>query len=184
MQIMALDIASHAMGICEGKIGDVPTFSTQVFHVEGGTRYEIGAKAVNWIATRLQKPAIDIGGQWQRPDFIYIEAPLAGGQKFHRSPDTAYLLGGLAMTIGAIASCKHIPVREGRVNTIRAHFIGNGNMPGEEAKRAVRKRCLQLGWEPKNNDESDAGALWHWACSQQSKSVQTSMNLKFSRAGG
>lgn len=171
MYIIALDIAEHNMGVAEGEVDTKPRLYSEKFWREGQTRYEAGSRILDWIANRLVA---------SRPDRLVIEAPLQGGPKFQRSPETAYLLGGMAMIVGAVCHMKNVQFREARVNTVRAHFIGHGNMPGEQAKKAVRKRCEQLGWEPSNYDESDAAAVWHWACSQVTKNVQ--MNLHLARA--
>ena len=54
-------------------------------------------------------------------------------------------------------------------STIRKHFIGKGNMRSEEAKPAVFRKCVALGWVNPNvdtdlsHDRSDACAGWSWA---------------------
>ena len=58
------------------------------------------------------------------------------------------------------------------VGTWRKAFLGSNSVPDHvrKAKRSkqwlkdrVHERCLDLGWEPRNKDESDALGLWAWA---------------------
>lgn len=171
MYILALDVSSSRMGICEGRPGEAPVFGSVSFWREGQAHEDAYGRALEWAAVRFKSLA---------PERVVVEAPLAGGRKFHHSPETAYLLGGLVAVIAATAWCRNIQYRQYRVNTVRAHFIGNGNLPGDQAKAAVMRRCHQLGWKPNNDDEGDAGALWDYACAQVTKSVQ--MDLRLARA--
>ena len=155
--VLALDVSSSRMGIAEGRVGAAPTFSSVSFARDGEGPEDACARAMLWAAERFRA---------FKPDWLFIEAPIEGGGHFHRDPQTSVLLWGLYFNIAAVAKNKSIQTRRANVRTVRAHFIGNGNMPGKDAKRAVAKRCKQLGWEPKNDDESDAGAVWDYACSR------------------
>ena len=54
------------------------------------------------------------------------------------------------------------------VSSVRSHFIGKGNLPGEKAKPLVFAKCQALGWIGKDDadqsfDRSDALAIWSYA---------------------
>jgi len=185
MKILALDISKSCTGIACGAPGSAPTLTSVSFYREDETRGETAARALRWIAEALPV-LLPVTDAVTHPGRVVIEAPLMGGQKFHQNPETSYLLGGLAMVMEAACRLKGKEVRLGNVQTVRKHFIGHGNLPGEEAKRRVKAQCLRLGWAPKNYDESDAAALWDWACAQVSKSSRTvqqeELNLKLARA--
>lgn len=155
--IMALDIAS-SMGLCVGRPGEKPRFEVIRLAKKDDEPLDVFGRAVGWAAERFMV---------EKPDRLYIEAPtqsLAMGGKTNAR--TILILYGLYAAIGGIARRKGIMVREGKVQTIRKHFIGHGNMKGPDAKRKVAEVCRMLGWEPPNHDAADSGALWHWACAQ------------------
>lgn len=176
MFIIGFDISGSSMGVCSGPVGSVPTFETHVLLRDGETRSETCGRLMGWWAERSQAIKAVHGDD---SIAVYVEAPLPGGPKFHRNPQVAYLLGGLACVVGAISFLREFKHREVSVQTVRAHFIGHGNMPGDDAKKAAKRRCHQLGWEPKNYDESDAGAVWHYGCAQQRpKAIQEQLKLR------
>lgn len=155
--ILALDVAS-TMGLCEGRPGETPCFDVIRLARPDDDPQDVFARAIKWAADRMYAA---------KPDRLYIEAPtqslVMGGRTNAR---TILILYGLYATIAGVARAKGVMVREGKVQTIRKHFIGHGNLKGPEAKRKVAETCRMLGWAPPNNDAADAGALWHWACSQ------------------
>ena len=86
---------------------------------------------------------------------------------------------GLRGCVMGVAHMHHIPFDQYEVRTIRKHFIGHGGLKRSEAKAAAIKTCQMLGWNPKNDDEADAGALWDYACSMQSRSHSISTTPLF-----
>lgn len=175
MHILALDISRNAMGVCWGDAGSVPRFQTIPLGKDMETRDETCGRLLEWIVTWVNFPD-------QRPDWVFIEAPLEGGPTAMRNPTTTMLLTSLADVAAAACKVGRIPYRFVRVNSVRAHFIGKGNLPGDEGKRLVKQRCLQLGWEPKNYDESDAGAVWDYGCQKMAPRSQGVLDLQRARA--
>ena len=164
--ILALDIAS-VTGVCEGRAGSAPQFYTMRFARDGDEHEEAFARALKWIAERLQ---VD------RPDAIFVEAPINPGAFVGRydeekgrvamttNPETTIRLMGLWAIMAAAAKVKGIRYSRVNVQSARKDFIGHGNLRGAEAKRRCFEICKLLGWEPKNRDEADAACVWHAAC--------------------
>lgn len=94
---------------------------------------------------------------------VAIEAPWLAPERDEHNVASPFYLAGAARLAGIRADCATV---FGRVGTVRRLFIGHGNLPRDEAKAAVMRRCRQLRWNPQNLDESDAGALWYWAMVQ------------------
>lgn len=92
---------------------------------------------------------------------IVVEKALAAGGG--GAAARVELAMGIRACVLAAAYHEQIPVKEYAVTTIRKHFIGKGNTPRAEAKRATIKRCQMLGWDPQNDNEADAAALWDYA---------------------
>jgi hypothetical protein len=147
--ILALDVASQ-MGVAEGRVGQVPRSYTVNLGDRDCTMAERAGKATRWIAERLM---VD------RPDWIYIEAPL--NPTASRDANSTIVALTLFGALAGPAQCKLRNVGQANVQTVRSAFLGHGRpkMPKERAKAM----CKALGWDPKNTDEADALAVWWWA---------------------
>lgn len=164
-RILALDVAGK-IGVCEYTVGSQPIFYTKVptseFDDKGSWGIaERGHRALNWIVDRMAVRDIDD---------VVIEANIQGlGTTNSES---------IAVTLGlfsVISSVVMRHVKKGRctlrivsVSTVRVHVLGrgNGHLKGTIAKPAVRSVLEAVGWNPKNYDESDAGALAHWCAKE------------------
>jgi hypothetical protein len=103
----------------------------------------------------------------ERFDRAVIEAPIPEQALGHQTNAWSTmlkfeLLGALKFVI----RCRHIELRFGNIQRVRKFVLGRGNVRSELAKPAVMQVCRALGWDPKNRDESDAGALFLWACNE------------------
>lgn len=110
------------------------------------------------------------------PDLIVIEAPI-GGKKVN--PPLIKMVGCIeacAYNRGVKTECTHL-------GTVRKHFLGRAYTKQDfphlseksaraEIKRMVMHRCTTLGWAPENDDESDAMALWDYACAHFGRGYQ------------
>ncbi len=164
MLVIGLDISATNTGIAEGEIGGVPRLYSKRFAREGATADEIGVLALKWIVDRLKVENariaagdIAIAIENEIPNFAF------GGATNHHTTD---VLIGLNRVIACVALTKGVPVRRYTTGTVRKFFIGKGSLKTKEAKRLVRKRCELLGWNPTNNDESDAAAVWAYECNR------------------
>ena len=167
MNIIALDLATKC-GVAIGCPGAKPIFLTEVLGKPGdhhGARFAQALRMMNRLIKEYQ------------PTFIALEAPIGvhgGGSK--KRPE---VLMGLRGCVMGVAHMHHIPFDQYEVRTIRKHFLGNGALKRAEAKAAAIKTCQMLGWNPKNDDEADAGALWDYACSMQSRAHSISTTPLF-----
>lgn len=154
--ILALDLA-NGFGWASGSPGTHPFVGSGRFAPEGSSQAAIGAAATKWLADRLAV---------EKPYAIYIERPrLHTVAKGTSSYQSIYALLGLCYLAAAVAHLRGVyRVEAVEVRQVREHFIGKGSLPGPEAKKLVSERCAQLGWETANNDESDALAIWDFAC--------------------
>lgn len=154
-RILAIDLAGKA-GVCDWKVGEKPTFYTIQIGAEDEEGFDAwrrkSVRAMRWIASRLQVNDIDD---------VVIEAPRQGGwgdTNANTTASTFILLGAILGPVGL----RSVTCSPGKVQTVRKHFIGHGNLRKEVAKPRVRQTCEAIGWSVKNYDESDAGALAHW----------------------
>ena len=150
---MALDIATN-LGFCMGpEVGKAPRFGTlELPGVHSDDLIDRSEVAIyDWLF-----PVVRMVGA----KIVVIEAPFIHPQRDEHNNAAAFFLVGAARVAGRKAGAKVVLQR---VQTVRACFIGNGNLKRDEAKALVFSRCVQLGWAPKNHDEADAGALWYWA---------------------
>ncbi|KAB0269012.1 hypothetical protein [Microvirga brassicacearum] len=159
--ILGLDVAS-AMGVCDWEVGNRPTFYTIKLGGDDEQGFDAWTRkckrATRWIVDRLKASHVDQ---------IIIEAPIEAGNTGNTNANTTaikYLL--LGALLGPIGLKSSVTVRGARVQTVRKHFIGHGNLKGPEAKRLVRNVCREIGWDPNNNDESDAAAVAHWRANE------------------
>lgn len=153
--ILAIDLAGKA-GVCDWKVGQKPTFYTIPVGAEDEEGFDAwrrkAVRATRWIASRLKLNDVDD---------VVIEAPVQGmwgNTNANTTASTFLLLGAVLGPIGLRA----VTCTPGKVQTVRKHFIGHGQLKKEIAKPRVRQTCEAIGWAVSNYDEADAGALAHW----------------------
>lgn len=167
--IIALDLAGNC-GIAEGCAGEKPLLSTERFTREGDGILDAPARGIGFIANRLAAERWIDGKLYGRGEAmeaglvrLAIEEPIPtvarGAQAFGA---TMRLIGA----VGGFANRRDVMVRLVASQTVRARFLGKGNLRREEAKAEARRVCTALGWEPKSDDAADAGALWWFVCHQ------------------
>ena len=134
--ILALDLAKQ-LGFCVGKPGHKPTMgsvSLKTRSLHEGAKFCV---LVDWLAPMIKE---------HRPFRIIYEAALIG----------------YANIVDMMAHRWGIEVVKSASSTARKHFIGNGRHP--DAKPEVMRECQRRGWDPIDNNASDAAALWDMAC--------------------
>lgn len=157
--VLALDLASR-FGWAEGANGHKPICGSKRCAIEGAGTPEIFGNYTKWLSQKLIN---------RTPDVLVYEAPLATNiLRGKTNVRTSRILFGLAAITEGIAYRMGVrSIREATVNEVRRHFIGNGNLPGDQAKRAVGVRCRQLGYEIDDHNAGDAAALWDYTCSMR-----------------
>ncbi|WP_065755233.1 hypothetical protein [Bradyrhizobium paxllaeri] len=164
-KILTFDFARRT-GWCFGCPGEEPRFGSIRFASAGASHEAIFGHAINWAQAMFTELA---------PDQYVYEEPMQfrGGKSRAGNDEIAY---GLPAIIQGVAHNLGIhDARKARVQDVRLHFI-HRNPKREIAKRETMQRCRLFGWEVRDDNEADACALWHYACtSQDSKlAIQTS----------
>lgn len=95
---------------------------------------------------------------------LFASIEKGGTQAAFRMGATDATIGFLRGAIGVVEACAQrakVPRIEGvSVQEARRQLLGPGRIPKGEGKYIVSERCRVLGWEHKNQDESDALAIW------------------------
>ncbi len=166
MKILALDVATKT-GVCVGVPG---ANRPRAWTVDLG-KSPIQRKLSNALV--MTQGLITA----HKPDLIVIEAPI-GGQKVNAS---------LIKMVGCIEGCafnRGVKTHSVSLATVRKRFLGKAftkrdfpHLSEKDARVAVKRlvvdRCRLIGWEPENDDEADAMALWDWGMAEMVKSYQT-----------
>ena len=151
MKILAFDLATNT-GVAFGGTSGVPIAMTYVLG-DAGAKHGARFTELLIVTRKLIK-------QFE-PDVIVIEEAIAGGAVGDKN--RVRLAMGLRAIVLSAAFVANITTHELPVSTIRKHFIGQGNLPGEKAKQATVSRCERLGWPVRNDNEADALAAWDYA---------------------
>ena len=124
-------------------------------HLEDyGTRYVFFS---DWLAEQIE---------FHKPDWVAYEAQIPQFDHKKSNHHTAVLIWGLIAMCEAETRRAGLPCWSYSVTDVKMHLTGDGSAP----KQLVFDCCKRLGWEPKNFDESDAGALWALAhCDEDPK---------------
>ena len=157
-KILALDLASKT-GVCFGRVGETPRFTTVNFTREGEAAsidgcWEAASRVIVWASDFTKVEQIDR---------VVIEAPIPERALGHQTNAWSTMLKFFIIgTMGGALKCRQIPVSAANIGQVRKHCLGFGNsrLPKEQAKPAIMTVCKALGFNPKNHDESDAGALF------------------------
>ncbi len=149
--VLFLDIATRT-GWCEGVPGGKPFYGSFVVSKDGDASDKY-LGMLRWVGQRCKA---------FRPNALFYEAPLA------RNAKTAELLMGLAANACSAARGTGVwRVEKVHPSTVKAFFLPKGApRTGSATKYAVIDRCRELGFDPKNDDEADAIAGWHYACAR------------------
>lgn len=154
--ILALDLSKSSTGFAYGRPDGKPRSGSVQFGTPQHTDAEVGAKAMRWLGNDV--PVL-LGGV---PDVVAIEAAWEG-HGGHSAHTSAVLLGlQFTMASAALLFTKRQPEMV-KVGDARRTFTGRAGYAKGEAKPAVQRRCLDLGWldlESLQSDRADALCVW------------------------
>jgi len=155
MIIAALDLATKT-GVAVGPIGGQPELWTLDLESKGEAKFHATRlMQIQGLAHRLISE--------QGVGFIAIEKPFVAS---HNNWETTLLTIGLTANVLSWAARKGIPVDIIPAQTVAKHFTGSGKMKRDEKKAAILAECRARGWDPKDDNQADAAALWDLACSR------------------
>lgn len=155
MIIAALDLATKT-GVAVGPPGGRPELwtldlkshrevrfhATRMMRIQGLTHQLITTRSVTAIA--IEKPFVAAHNSWE----------------------VTLLTIGLTANVLSWAARKNIPVEIIPAQTVAKHFIGSGKLKRGDKKAAILAECRARGWEPEDDNQADAAALWDLACSR------------------
>jgi hypothetical protein len=155
LRLLGIDGATK-FGWAYGPTDGVPLSGHGVFG-EAGNHPEIFAGAMHWVKRFTSEHPVDA---------VVIEALNAHKMAGMTRKETIYVLAGIVGALQGAFHCCHV-FRQATVDCqdIRQFFIGVRNLKTDPAKKAVKDRCIALGYvEPavKSLDQTDAIAVWAW----------------------
>lgn len=151
--IVAFDLATQT-GVAIGRPSETPRLFTEKLGSPQGKRFAQAMIMARRILREVQ------------PDLVVVEAPIVGAGGKQTNPESSM---GIRACVLGMCYIENVPVKQLAVQTVRKHFVGHGGLKRADAKLATLRRCKQLGWAPKNDDEADAAALWDLACATEAQ---------------
>lgn len=147
MKILAIDIGTttgFAMGLTHT---DKPcrVASINFKPRKGETPGHRYLRAHHWILTLLRT---------HQPDMVFFE-----DVKNHKGVLAAHVYGGILSQILAACAALSTPAQGVGVGAVKKHATGKGNASKEMMISAAREN----GYEPKDDNEADAIAIYHYA---------------------
>lgn len=144
--LLALDLGTTTGWALSGQTHHITSgcenFKPQRFE-GGGMRY---LRFKRWL-TEIKQSVDSI-------DAVYFEEV-----RRHAGVDAAHAYGGFLATLTAWCEHHQIPYQGVPVGTIKKHATGKGNASKDDMIAAAKAR----GFDPVDDNESDALALLHWA---------------------
>lgn len=143
--ILALDLA-ESTGWAAGKPCGSPTYGT--FKIKKGRPGQRFRQMAQEIIALIQQ---------FEPTHVAFEEQFVGKKLTGAGLQT--LFGWRA---AAMMACENqgIAPEPYETSKIRTHFLYTSNLKREEAKAETIAQCRAIGWNPANDDEADALALW------------------------
>jgi hypothetical protein len=171
--VLALDLATES-GWALGRPGDdEPMSGTVRFAKKGASHNAISGNAIEWLINFTKEHAIDEA---------VIEQEVRKSQHWKSSTDSDDVTRGLIWNARGVLFLRGIyKIEMAPVNTVRKFFLGDGNMPREEAKYRTVQRCRALCWNPADDNAADALAAWAWRCAMIDPTSGISMSPLFDK---
>lgn len=160
----ALDLAKQT-GVAWGEPGGRPVFETWPLGGQSLERGRRGANLMRKLVTWLE---------YVKPDKVFIEGPMnpSAMKNKHSGQDTNLALMGYIFVAETVCFTRGVPTVLLDRQDILSHFTGHSRykVPGMAKKNCMVRAC-QLRWQPANEDEADAGAMWHYGCSLEDQAA-------------
>lgn len=179
--VLALDVSVVATGFAFGPVGGTPVSGVVRFAPKGASDDEVWLAALKWTTDRMNVFA---------PDVVAIEAPfmrVPTGEDGEAvgSVETIFKLWGLQSVIRTVVKAKLPGVAKlVHASSARKVLTGKGNYPKGQAKPAVKRSCVALGWVDADGtyDRCDALCVWAKACADLDPSVASQFTPLFAEA--
>lgn len=170
-RVLALDLATVS-GFAIGRPGEEPQSGSVRFASKGASHNAIAGGALRWLISFTKEHAVD--------EAVIEEAVHKKQWKSSTASDD--VTGGLIfLARGVLYERGVYKISTAPVNSVRKFFLGEGNLPREEAKHRTVMRCRALCWDPDGDDSADALAMWAWRCSRLDPAFGTSLSPLFNK---
>jgi hypothetical protein len=162
--VLALDVSSVSTGWAFGPVWQRPASGQHRFAPKNSLDDEIWFAALIWMTDQMNV---------LNPDVVAIEAAIMASSidedgRPKTNPHTQGLLWGLQSVLRTVVKAKRPGVAKLiNVASARKFFTGKGTYPKGQAKPAVKRRAIELGWLTKDDateDRADACCIWAKAC--------------------
>lgn len=157
--IVGIDSSKSRSGLCFGRPGEVPRFSS--LSCSDLDDDAAAFKAMKWVRDFTLIQTIDEA-------FIEMQMKGFGDDigRLQRNIPTMLTIKAVRTGFGVGLKGRSVPIHEVHASTARKTFLGNGRLGKDVAKQCAMAMCQDLGWEPSNLDEADAAAIWYHGCVQ------------------
>lgn len=166
----ALDLAKQS-GVAWGEPMGRPEFETWQLGGQALQRGHRGmalmSKLVAWL-------------DYVKPDMVFIEQPVPpqGQMRAGSNLDVTIALQGYVFMAETVCFSRKVPTRLYDRQDILGHFTGKRVYKVKGGgKKACMARACQLRWQPGNEDEADAGALWHYGIAQENRAAHLQRSI-------
>ena len=145
--IIALDISKTCTGVAQGRVGERPlSLSLRGKDLEVTVAV---SQLGRWLIERIN---------FQRPDWVFFEAPLDAGAfrpeidweakewRSMRDPHTTLVLAKMVGVVEFITHMKSISTRAANIHKVRSAFIGPAGLRGQKQSVELSKCREVLGW--------------------------------------
>lgn len=172
MKVLALDLSTRAGWACAEPWGaGLPIMEVGSFRVPEGTHQERFESLYRQIDEFCVRQHVDLAIVETPQIGVHVRKELVsdgmGGQfldaRAQGSVTTQTLLWGFRATLAALTVVRGIPVHDVGVREWRKSIFGNGNIPGQEAKKRSKETLQKFGVDVRNQDEAEAGMILVWA---------------------
>jgi crossover junction endodeoxyribonuclease RuvC len=171
--VLALDLAS-TMGFCEGMPGERPVSGSVRLGSPGASQGEIYDQFAQFLLPKLR--AFRFG-------LIVAEAPVSPRYSKTNQKTTEMLLGLHAWQRGICHMTGHYNMKTESAQRVRKFLLGK--MPAKgQAKVEVMAKVRALGFDPADDNEADAIALWLFTCNEVAPGQAMKIDPLFGRSGG
>lgn len=171
-RVLALDLATET-GWALGRPGDdEPLSGTIRFAKKGASHNAISGKAIEWLIDFTTEHGIDEA---------VIEEEVHKPQHKSSTSSNAVTHGLIWNARGVLWLRGIYKIEMAPVNSVRKFFLGDGNLPREEAKHRTVQRCRALCWNPADDNAADALAIWAWRCAMIDPTVGAGMSPLFDK---
>ncbi|MDF3606532.1 hypothetical protein PE067_10510 [Paracoccus sp. DMF-8] len=149
--ILCLDLATTT-GWASGVPGERPVSHKVRFGKTGADDGEVIGKLMQWLGDYIT--STDFG-------MVVFEAPVGPGMAGRTNFKTMARLVGMCKAVEAVCYLHNVPVYQASAATIRKEVLGTGRP--ENPKAAVMAEMRARGFDPADDNEADALALYFYA---------------------